>query len=436
MFNTILIIIFMTQITHKLSDTSSKIVSTEQIQQAAIGNIYKGYELTLEQNNSAKQFFVDKTNNINAHELKSQDTSNRKLSLPVLFQNKTKLLFSQAIQDVVNTVNTVLAIRAPNIHSIGLLLEGYASKNFLNKAKSSNGGPTAGFVVDNPKLSKVRCHGEKALKKQQSLINDAINEGAKRIQLELSNERVEYLVEEKLIEIISHNGSTPIIKGFYGENDHEYFQLQKTEDNTWALFHLPDFKSLENPGKSTPVRGLTNPPVPGVTEPVGAKAAVTADYDLFGIWPTINQSNNKRPLNTVPRPLRGQVASNYVKHLEQQGTTIKKDSTIEADPIVKEDQYMGNIHTYGKHIIKQLNQAIQLAGYQGGHLFHHNDESGNPFSPGQDYPIVIFIPKHQQPYLVSNDEELQAAYKLLETRGFYVEKNPAFMFKHSDTLHE
>ncbi|WP_163835625.1 anthrax toxin-like adenylyl cyclase domain-containing protein [Spartinivicinus ruber] len=407
----------MTQITHKLSDTSSKVVSTQQIQHTSSENTFKGRELTLVQNDGTKQLFVDKTNNQNAHRLKSQGTGthSRKLSLPILFQKKTKLVFDHSIQTIVNQYNTVLAIRSPNKHSIGLLLEGYASKNFHIKAKSSAGGPTAGFIVTNPKLSKVRHQGAKDLEKQQLQITDAIDEGAKQIQLELSSERIKYLAEEELVEIISHNGSTQIIKGLYGENDHEYFQLQKTDDNTWALFHLPEFNSLEIPGKPTPVMGLTNPPVTGITEPIGAKAAVTADYDLFGIWPTINQSNNPRPLNTAPRLLRGEVGRGYVTHLRHHGTSCK------------EDQHMGNIHTYGKHIIKHLNKAVKLAGYLGGNLFHHNDESGNPFSPGQDYPIVVFIPKHPHPYLVSSDDELKAAYQLLEARGFYIERNPAFM---------
>ncbi|MDE1461045.1 anthrax toxin-like adenylyl cyclase domain-containing protein [Spartinivicinus poritis] len=332
------------------------------------------------------------------------------VSLPT----KNNFLYGEQIQTVANKNNTVLAIRAPNEHSLGLLQEGYASKNFHIKAKSSSGGPTAGFVVTDPMLSKVRGQGDAAIAKQQKTINEAKQKGAQEVQIELSESRVQYLENSQLIATIASNKSSKIIRGNYSNNSYEFFQLDKTTEGTWKLFHLPNYQSPSNPGGKIPVKGLTNPPVPGAKSPAGSKAVVTADYDLFGVWPTKNRSNNPRQINTAPRPINGNVANRYIEHIRGPG---------EADP------NMGNIATFTQQIVRQLNQNVEVAGgYQGGYLFHHGDETGNPFSPGQDYPIILFIPGESKPYVINNNTELKHTYQVLKETGFTVEVNPAFSF--------
>ncbi|MDE1460960.1 TcdA/TcdB catalytic glycosyltransferase domain-containing protein [Spartinivicinus poritis] len=325
-------------------------------------------------------------------------------------------LYGDEIQTVANRHKTVLVVRAPNQHSIGLLQEGYASKNFHIKAKSSTGGPTAGFVVTDPMLSKVRGQGVAAVTKQQKTIDEAMQKGAKAVQIELSDHRIAYLIAKKLIETVSSTATTKIIKGHYGDGSQTYFRLTQTASGSWQLEHLPDYQSLTHHGNPRPVMGLTNPPVPDAVNPSGAKSVVTADYDLFGIWPTKNRNANPRPLNPAPRAIHGEVAKPYINHVRNQGAGGNEDPNI------------GNLHPYGQQLMTELNSKINAAGYQGGRLIHHNDESGNPFSPGQDFPLILFVPGEQKPYIIHDDSQLQKTYQFLENKGYSVEKNPAFSF--------
>jgi len=47
-------------------------------------------------------------------------------------------LHADAFQEVADGTDTVIASRAVGIYATGLILEGYASKGFHNKAKSCN----------------------------------------------------------------------------------------------------------------------------------------------------------------------------------------------------------------------------------------------------------------------------------------------------------
>lgn len=65
------------------------------------------------------------------------------------------LLYVNAFKRVSLRYNVVLGIRAPNPLGETLLREGYPSKNFHMKAKSSPTGPTAGLIAEKPIYSKV-----------------------------------------------------------------------------------------------------------------------------------------------------------------------------------------------------------------------------------------------------------------------------------------
>ncbi|AMB88360.1 hypothetical protein AWM79_19950 [Pseudomonas agarici] len=102
----------------------------------------------------------------------------------------------------------------------------------------------------------------------------------------------------------------------------------------------------------------------------------------------------------------------------------------------QEHEDMGNIHRFGMAIVRSLNQEIAGAGYAGGNLVWHNDETGNPFSPGfdaRDAPI-FFFPKGRQsgvtpaPRQVSSREELLELQARLRKEGFGVEYSPRFGF--------
>jgi hypothetical protein len=62
---------------------------------------------------------------------------------------------ADAFQEVANREKCMIASRAVGKYATGLILEGYSSKGFHNKAKSCNWGPMAGFVLTDARFTKA-----------------------------------------------------------------------------------------------------------------------------------------------------------------------------------------------------------------------------------------------------------------------------------------
>ncbi|AAM85585.1 hypothetical protein [Yersinia pestis] len=96
---------------------------------------------------------------------------------------------------------------------------------------------------------------------------------------------------------------------------------------------------------------------------------------------------------------------------------------------MSEDVNMGNLHHFGKTIVNSLNKEINAEGYAGGKLVWHNDEAGNPFSPGfdeNDKPI-FFLPSGGM-FQAKNKSELLGFYSRLRRSGYTPEHSPIFGF--------
>lgn len=316
--------------------------------------------------------------------------------------NPPEIPFQRAFQHVADDKDVVIGIREPNRLGASLLREGYASKSFYVKAKSSVSGPTAGFVVADPELGKLGTSGEE---QQRKYIDDALKHGAGKVPLRLSEERVKELRELGLL-----RGRLPgAVYAGYGATT-RYFEMRRlrhVSELPWAVFHE----------SGAPVESLSNPQRLG--GPTGPKAAVTADYDLFGLFPRPNRVNNVRPLNPVARTV-GPNKAGIGKHADAYLNAIR----LTGRPM---DPDLGNFHYYGETIRNALNKRITEQGYRGGTLVHHGDETNHPYSQGQDFPVRFIVP-HRPALLVNNDAQLLRAYGWFGQLGYSVEVNPAFAF--------
>ena len=110
-----------------------------------------------------------------------------------------RLLYSDAFQRVANKYKVVLGVRAPNALGETLLREGFPSKNFHVKAKSSPTGPTAGFIAADPRYSKLPAS---KLEVQAKYVAEALKNGARLVDLELSPQRLDELVRTGHLESI------------------------------------------------------------------------------------------------------------------------------------------------------------------------------------------------------------------------------------------
>lgn len=301
------------------------------------------------------------------------------------------LLYADAFKRVAMKYNVVLGIRMPNPLGKALLNEGYPSKNFHMKAKSSQTGPTAGFITEDPIYSKVL---PSSYRKQSDYVASAVKKGAVAIDLKISNERI--------TELINTGHLTDTGKGHY------YAEYPSGRQH----FIINDRGEVFD-NKSNPVRVMTNPPESGSN--FADPRPITADYDLFSIIPNVNQSVNIRPLTASPKLLWGSFKHDFLRPKGLPGQD--------------EDANMGNLHFFGMTIVQALNKEIAAEGYKGGKLVWHNDETGNPFSPGfdiADKPIFV----HPAGYLIQvhSKAELLDFYAQLRREKYAPEYSPVFGF--------
>lgn len=301
------------------------------------------------------------------------------------------LLYANAFSRVAKKYNVILGIRAPNPLGQSLLRENYPSKSFHIKAKSSASGPTAGFIAESPIYSKVKMS---AYKKQGEHIANILKKGAKALSLKISKQRIDELIHADVLEDLK-NGQ---YQAYYPSGLHKFV----IQDDGLVLDE-----------QYNPVRVISN--LPELDNPHAEPRPITADYDLFTIIPRENQSINLRPLVSAPKLMRGKFNLDYTKP--------------RALPGQNEDIDMGNLHEFGKKIVHSLNKEIKAEGYQGGKLVWHNDETGNPFSPGFDIADKpIFIHPLEPIIQVNSIQELLDYYKKLKSQRYAPEYSPIFGF--------
>jgi hypothetical protein len=158
------------------------------------------------------------------------------------------------------------------------------------------------------------------------------------------------------------------------------------------------------------ILGLINPG----TEHRGFKACVTADYDLFTIWPSQHDAMGPRhalaplirhggvltrrfepPVGTArhrssSRPLGLRLGGlGNVPRLSGVDERLQKSR-------YKENYRYGDVSARILIMKTMLNTAIQGAGYMGGNAVHHNDEAGNfalaKGSLAECLPLIAFVP--------------------------------------------
>jgi insecticidal toxin complex protein TccC len=307
----------------------------------------------------------------------------------------TTLLYASAFQKTADKYGVVIGLRAPSHIGQKHLELGHPSKNFHVKAKSSNTGPTAGFITEKALYSKV---SKSNWDKHNNSIKDAVSKGAKLVGLNLQ--------DSQLIQLLEKNEMRQI-KRYKYTADYHGKKVQFNIDKDGFVYD-----------EDGPVKVLTNPPE---KEPRDINAdlerPITADYDLFAIIGRPNQVNI-RPLSVPPR-YKGTNKSLV------DGNDLLKPKPTKIGALEHPDK--GNIHFYGSVLINSLNKEIKYDGYNGGTLVWHNDESGNPFSPGydeKDTPI-FFIPK-EKARQVFNRIELDTLYIELKAMGYSPEMSPRF----------
>jgi toxin LF subunit len=328
-------------------------------------------------------------------------------------------LHGEVFQAIADAMGCMIASRAVGKYATGLILEGYASKGFHNKAKSCNWGPMAGFVLADPRFTKAP-----EVAKQAEALRDAVHHGAKEVPVIISEARRRWLLRNNCMRPSSRGSSTHYYFAASPQDGPMLFVLKARVDVAgangalmWSVHYARaegriSFTRPDDVQKAA--RREDYLPVLAMVDPFSAlsqhdyRSATTGDYDLFAIFaPAGRYSPGMRDRRMVGH---AQLEANIKARLADTG----------------EDAHKGNMTPRIRTIRHLLNAGFRRAGYTGGNMVHHSDEGGRPFVNEVDLPVFAVVPGQAAAYGIENVEDLRA-FISVELEGFAPVFNPGWM---------
>jgi hypothetical protein len=353
---------------------------------------------------------------------------------------------AQAAQGVAERVNCMILFREPGKMAAGLIAEGYAMKGFRIDTKSCTWGPMAGFVCMDPRLTKDDVYVERNTKWTHEALSGEINKKffgdatdadwvGDVAPIVISKTRIDYLTTQNIINptkeastghmigtskatkgdtvlpwrlIPVGNASMPWLKGSLPTH---HVLCVDTSTRTAFKQQLPNEHGLQKPVEPFKFRGyeavmgLCNPQT---SKQLGFKACVTADYDLFSIWPGMTSGKDvmakQHVLNSVVGVRQFKSLPGGVARMDGIDTRLQSAG-------YREHHRYGDVSARVMTVKALLNSAIQNPG---GNAVHHNDEAGN-FALAKGtlkdcLPIVAFIPG-----IISKTSRGEGSTALIET---------------------
>ena len=306
-------------------------------------------------------------------------------------------LHAEAFQEVADASGDVISSRAVGIYATGLILENYASKGFHNKAKSCNWGPMAGFVLDDPRFTKVGGD-EKGQKEQKEALLHAIHDKGVEVPLFITEERRHWLWKHALVKLKDRDTDSYYVRSVSPWGLTLDFRLKKAKPHgavapMWAVMYRKADRQSARGADGEGDHGWT--PVMAMRDPLCAipasdyRAATTGDYDLFAVW--------AKKANYSPDNLDKRMVSHGA--LE---TAIKSKAHDTG-----EDAHLGNLTPRIRALRDRLNTAIRRRGYTGGNMIHHSDEGGRPFVGDIDLPVFAVVPGRAQCFCIESVPDLR-----------------------------
>lgn len=205
----------------------------------------------------------------------------------------------KACADVANSLGEVIIFRSTGPWAKRWLADGFPSKNFHVKGKSSNWGPQAGFVPFDGIYSKVGSDPGKAAKGTQANKDGlAHSEFAVVSQLVLTAKQIDtqltrkaegrYALESRLI---LPNGSMILRALRHGDGKPFAFFAQNQGSDRYPIFAFHTALGRLDPGtlaREFPTGAQSSPLMVMGSAEVGAEGrAMTGDYDLLAVCPPI-----------------------------------------------------------------------------------------------------------------------------------------------------
>ncbi|MBU2896702.1 CyaA/EF/ExoY family adenylyl cyclase toxin [Vibrio hepatarius] len=307
---------------------------------------------------------------------------------------------------IVNTAklhDCIIMVRPVNRLSTTLIEEGYATKDLHVKGKSSDWGPQAGFICCDQYYSKLVHKGWREIEKFNHKATESIRNGsAKAVPLLISEERLQYLLKQKMLHGVSKKEGTFQVtchgkphqdfilypNGRIPFSEHSHFHRQYRKDLHPMFEILPH---LRNGYWVMTKKGNSVEPIMALAE-TSNSVPLTADYDLFCVAPHLSQFDSDKPTRLK-----------FVVKIVQGALAQKDRRIVDAD--------LGKISQLTQKVKQKINQDIGVNS-----VIHHGCEVDNPVTE-LDYPITAFTP-WKQVVGATNQQELQTLAKDILRIGY------------------
>lgn len=363
-----------------------------------------------------------------------------------------------ACEGVAEQLQCIILFREPGVLASGLIEEQYSMKGFRIDTKSCNWGPMSGFVCVDPRLTKSSKYITRNAEWTQEALSGHIVEKyfgdvtdpdwvADVMPIVISKKRITYLSNQNLISpkadgadfigmskaadgdtvlywrlVPVGNAVLPWLK-CDGPNESPYYVLciNNREAQPFHQRYPNGITRVLFRGHET-ILGLTNPG----TKHRGFKACVTADYDLFAIWP----QESKSDLVAARHKVNAALAKNNAKLAGGVARMPEIDDRLKSQKL-NEHHRFGDVAARVMLIKTWLNTAIMGAtSFTGGNAIHHNDEAGNMAlakgSLQECLPVIGFVPK-KGTLLIENLQDFVVLVTFAQTNGFQVVVKPSWL---------
>lgn len=319
------------------------------------------------------------------------------------------------IQTVARKTQQIISFRPVDPMSTGLIEEGYPTKGFAIKGKSSNHGPQAGLICVEQRFSKlhVTLRDDDDMRRNQIIkYNEKIQECLKNgdavsVNLTLSQKRFDWLENNKVITVKREDEEGGILTLI---SEGLEYRAEKKGDHFEISYEGEPLKVLADP--------VTRQPL-------------TADYDLMLIAPKVEDLDLAKDDNLpVKRVHFSDVSATYkARFKEQEGEdfTAKQFFAKESETKGSFGQEIGNATPRIAKMIDKLNAAT--VGKHGNPVVHHSTDSANPYTDtASNYPLTVFMPEGFSDYspihIIESAEQFAEFVKQAKTHGFAVPNNP------------
>ncbi|MGX5632933.1 anthrax toxin-like adenylyl cyclase domain-containing protein [Bacillus thuringiensis] len=302
---------------------------------------------------------------------------------------------------IAKNTHTYIFFRPVNTLSTSLIKKGASTKGLNVHGKSSNWGPMAGYIPVEQDLSK-KYGNKNAVEKGNTdnedsfVTNDGLNgkDHITKIILTLDQERMEELQKEKLL-----------TKGTEQKEDNHVYLMFDVKNPSYEFRMDKQTGQVQYKTKKGQTTTLGKELEKWTFLEVMAKVvngdpkALTADYDLFALAPSLSEIKKRIPVSQWEQLL------GMEKPVEKWKTTtqliIKHGLTREN----KEDG-KGTLTDWQRDMIDILNQAAIDSGYTGGTVINHGTEQDNTEFPEQDQEIFVITPTGET-FLTQSWEDTQ-----------------------------